>query len=222
MKKTLFFFGGLLMVSSFFTSCTKSLKNDINDLKKQVDSLNKYNSELRGQVGNITAILGANEPITSITTFIDNNNVTRTVEDTYKFKANSYSTQRMIKNDDGTYDIYIERFSDVNWNEGAWVAFTYNPVTKALTYKRGGQYWSIPNPYNGNARFDENYYSTGLTLNITINRIDVTTGDISLNFSAAGTAAYTAGINSWYVPNPGKPVSTNFAFTGKLKVLTRD
>ncbi len=222
MKNRVVFFGGLLIASSLLTSCTKNLKNDVNDLKKQVDSLNKYNSELKGQVGNLHAILGNDEPIAAVTTFVDNNNATRKVEDVYKFKANNYSTQSMIKNDDGTYDIYIERFSDVNWNEGALVGFTYNPVTKALSHKRGRHYWNNSDPYTSNARYEEDYYSNGLTLNITINHIDVTTGDISLNFSAAGTAAYTSGIYYYYVPNPGKPVSTSFTFSGKCKVFTQN
>jgi hypothetical protein len=128
----------------------------------------------------------------------------------------------MDDNGDGTYDIYIERFSDVEWYEGAWVAFTYNPTTKAVTNKRGGQYWNDEDPYYNNARYDENYVNTGLTFTITVNSLNPATGDISLNFSASGTAAYTNAVYYYYVPNAGKPVSTTFSFAGKLKVFTQN
>lgn len=215
MKKTVFFLSTLIAGASMFTSCNKDLKDDIKDLQKK-------NSELQEKVDGIEAVLGANEPILAVTTFTDNDNVTRKVEGTYKFKASNRETSSMVKNEDGTYDIYIERFSDVEWYEGAWVAFTYNPTTKAVTHKRGGQYWDNADPFYDNARYDEDSYSTGLTLTITLNNIDVATGAISLNFTAAGTADYTNGVYYYYVPNQGKPVSTSFAFTGKLSVFTQE
>jgi hypothetical protein len=222
MKKSLVILSLLVAGSTLFSSCNKKLKDDIKDLKQQVDELKKHNSELQEQVNGVENILGSNEPIIATTTFTDNNNTTRTVVGAYKFKAGNSSTQRMYDNGDGTYDIYIERFSDVEWYEGAWVAFTYNPTTKAVTNKRGGQYWNDEDPYYNNARYDENYITTGLTFSITVNSLNLATGEISLNFSASGTAEYTNAVVYYYVPNKGKPVSTTFSFTGKLKVFTQN
>jgi hypothetical protein len=219
MKKSFVIFSMLVAGATLFSSCNKKLKDDISDLEKKVNELKKHNSELQEQVNGVENILGSNEPIAATTTFVDNNDATRTITGVYKFKGGNNETQHMIKNDDGTYDIYIERISDVGWEEGAWVGFTYNPTTKAVTNKRGGQYWDDQDPYYDNVRYDEDY-TTGLTFNITVNSLNVATGDISLNFSASGTAAYTNAVEYYYVPNKGKPVSTTFTFAGKLKVFT--
>jgi hypothetical protein len=198
MKNSVIILGALLTGSVFFTSCTKDLKNDVKNLKQEVADLQ--------------SAIGSDEPITATTTFTDNNNATRTVSDTYKFKANSYRTQYMEKNSDGTYYVYIERFSDVNWNEGAWVDFDYNPTTKEVTNKEGGQYWEDSSPYGGNATYYDG--ATGCTTNITVDKFDATTGEISLKFDASATSDYDG--NS---PNPGKPMHTTFSFTGKVKLF---
>ncbi|MDF2191522.1 hypothetical protein [Paraflavitalea sp. CAU 1676] len=219
MKKPVILFGMLVAGSLAFTSCTKNLKDDVSDLKKEIDSLNKSNAELEGQVGGIEIILGANEPITATTTFTDNNNATVTVKDTYKFKAGNSSTQYAKGNSDGTYRIYIERFSDVEWYEGARVEFVYNPTTKEITQKRVRHYWDSPDNYNDNADYGTiSPTHSGLQINITVNNFNATTGEISLTVAASGDATYS-GLETYYSPNPGKPYSTSFAYTGKVKVF---
>ncbi|MGE5107338.1 MAG: hypothetical protein ACM3H8_07325, partial [Sphingobacteriales bacterium] len=106
--------------------------------------------------------------------------------------------------------------------EGAWVSFTYNPATKTVTNKRGGHYWDDQDPYYNQTLYYENGFNTGLTIDIKVNNINVATGDISLSFSASGTGAYTTGVPYYYSPNQGKANSTNFTFTGKLKIFSRN
>ncbi|NII26483.1 bZIP transcription factor [Pseudoflavitalea sp. X16] len=218
MKKSSVIFSALVAGAALFSSCNKNLKDDIRDLEKQVKELEDHNSELKEQIGDIKNSLGSDEPIEATTTFVDDNNVTRTIKDKYHFKAGNNQTQRLVQKSDGNYDIYIERFSDVMWYEGAWLAFTYNPATKEITNKRGGQYWDDEDAYYDNARYDYNLYQQGLTFNITLDSINLSTGAIALKFSATATGEYTGNAYSYYSPNPGKEMSTNFTFTGKLKL----
>jgi hypothetical protein len=196
------------------------LKSQVNDLKNQNDTLKTYNSTLQQQLKGVINSLGSDEPITATTTFTDNAGTTRTVTGVYKFKSADYSTQKAVNNGDGTYSIYVERFSDVSWYEGAWAQFTYNPTTKAVTSITGGQYWNDEDPYNDYAYYTSSYGGTGLTLAITVDKFDTTTGDFSMKFAATGTAAYTSAISSGYSPNQGKPDATNFTFTGKLRIFS--
>lgn len=205
MKKSFIIFGILLVGATSLTSCTKKLKDDIRDL--------------RSELNEVKDILGSSEPITAVSTFKDDNDVTRTIKDTYRFKAGNNSTQRMTKNSEDNYEIYIERFSDVEWYEGAWIEFTYNPATKAITNKRGGQYWDNPDSYYDNTRFEGDNVA-GLSIDINIKNIDVNTGDISLTFTASGDDAYTNSLPYYYSPNQGKSMTTTLDFAGKLKVFT--
>jgi len=219
MKKPVILFGVLMAGSLAFTSCTKNLKDDVSDLRKKMDSLTKSNAELEDEVGGMEVILGANEPITATTTFTDNNNATRTVKDTYKFKSSNYYTQRAKANSDGSYDIYVERFSEMNWNEGARVMFRYNPTTKEITGKQVRHYWDDEDNYNDRATFG--YIEpdhAGYRIDIAVNSFNTTTGEISLNVSASGDADYAAAID-YNAPNPGKPYNTNFSFKGKVKIF---
>lgn len=204
-----------------FTSCTKNLKDDISDLKKEVDSLHMSNDSIAGRLNGIDILLGANEPITATTTFTDNNNTTRTVKATYKFKAGNNGTQYARANEDGSYSIGIERFSDVEWYEGAEVEFRYHPGTKAVTAKKVYHYWDDNDIYQDRAYYGLVYEThEGLTINITVNSFNTTTGDISINVSASANADYATAVRDWnYCPNSGHPYSTTFSFTGKLKVF---
>jgi hypothetical protein len=223
MKKLLLIFG-VLIAGSPFVSCKKmkddikDLQNQANELAKQTDTLKAKHSSLKDQLDGIANAIGSDEPITATTTFEDNNGATRTVSATYNFKSTDYYTQYMINNGDGTYSIYIERFIDVDWNEGISVYFTYNPTTKAVTNESVGHYWDDNDPFYDYAYYYSGSY-TGLTKSLTVDSFNLATGAISIKFSASGTSAYTASAD---VPNPGKPVSTNFAFAGKVKLFSQD
>ena len=225
MKKLVLIFG-VLIAGSPFVSC-KKLKDDIKDLQNQADDLQKQNDTLRNrhsalkdQLDGIANAIGSDEPITATTTFEDDNGATRTVSNTYKFKSTDYYTQSLLKNSDGTYNIYVERFSDVEWYQSAWIRFTYNPTTKAVTAIEGEHYWSDADPYYNDAYYPNSTY-TGLTKTVTVDSLNLTTGATSIKFSASGTSDYTNSVGSW-TPNPGKPVSTKLTFVGKLKLFTKD
>lgn len=224
MKKLVIIFG-VLIAGSPFVSCKKlkddikDLQSQVNDLKDQNDTLKTRNSALKDQLDGIASAIGSNEPITATTTFQDNSGATRTVTASYKFKSIDYYTQSMYNNGDGTYEIYIERFGDVNWNEGVNLGFTYNPTTKAVSNIYTVHYWNDADAYYDNARYSSSY-TTGLTMNLNVESFDLATGAISLKFSASGTSAYTNAAPSYYSPNVGKPVTTNYSFIGKLRLFT--
>lgn len=219
MKKPVILFGMLVAGSLAFTSCTKNIKDDISDLKKEMDSLNKSNAELEGQVSGIELILGANEPLSVTTTFADNNNATKTIKDIYKFKASNAATQYAHGNSDGTYSISIQRFSDVEWYEGARIQFDYNPATKEITNKKIRHYWEDNDSYNDQASFGEvEAGHTGLQIAITVANFNPATGDISVTATGNGDASYSTAVGYYYAPNPGKAYSTTLSYTGKVKV----
>ena len=85
-----------------------------------------------------------------------------------------------------------------------------------------GHVWSDEDNYNDRAQYDEEEEFDGLTFNITLDKLDLSSGDISVKVSTSGTSAYTLDAPEWYVPNQGKPVSTNFSFTGKLKKFEKE
>jgi len=214
MKKSLLILGISLAGLAALPSCTKNLKEDIKDLQTQVDSLEKRNAALRDQARATRNILGSDEPITATTTYKDAAGIEKQYQDTYSLKSGNYSTQYMVDMEDGTYEVYIERFLDIDWSEGAWAEFRYDPATKTVTPSRGGQYWRSPG-------YNHAYYTSGnagCELKIDLKEIDINTGKISFDFTATGSAAYTAG-GSW--PNPGQAHTTKFSFTGKLAVFKR-
>lgn len=189
MKKTAILFGMLVAGSLAFTSCTKNLKDDVSDLKKEMDSLVKSNADLEGQVGGMEVILGANEPITAITTFTDNNNDTRTIKETYKFKSSNNQTQYAKVSNDGKYRIYIERYGNYGWNEGAVVQFVYKPSTKEISGEIVRHYWSDEDNYTDRAYYGEVQADhSGLKIDIIVNEFNTSTGEISLKVTASGTA----------------------------------
>lgn len=218
MKKNVTLPGLLMAVSVAFTACTKDLKDDISNLKKEMDSLTKSNAALEGDVGNIEMILGANEPITVTTSFTDDQNGTKTHHNTYQFKAANAATQYALGNIDGTYSINIERLGDIDWDEGAQVSFRYNPTTKEITEKAIVHYWSGLGSYNNMASYGlQAPDHAGLQMNIDLKSFNLTTGEISLTATASGNGDYSNAIN-WGAPNPGLPYNTKLSFTGKVKV----
>ena len=217
MKGYILILGISLAGTTMLPSCTKNLKDDVSDLQTQVDSLKKRNAELRDHAKATQNILGSDEPIAAVTSYKDDAGADKSYQDTYSFKAGNYSTQYMVERTDGTYEVYVERFGDVEWYEGAWFYFRYNPTTKEVTQKSGGQYWS-----NASRWFNVYYYDTytGNTVTINLKSINIATGELSLDFTGSATADYTT--NNSNFPNPGVAHNTKFPFTGKLAVLKKD
>jgi hypothetical protein len=223
MKKLVIIFG-VLIAGSPFVSCKKlkddikDLQSQVNDLGKQNDTLKNNNAALKEQLDGIANVLGTNEPMTVSTNYKDDNGGTRTVSGVYKFKSSDYQTQRLMKNNDGTYDVFVARFGDITTEEYAYFYFTYNPSTKAVTDISGAHNWENSDPYNDRIEYYGGY--SGLTMNVTVDSLNTTTGATSLKFSASGTDAYTNAISQYDSPNQGTAVSSNFSFVGKLKLFT--
>lgn len=205
MKRSIVLSGIVLFGALFFSSCTKNLKDDIRDLQKKIDD--------------ISHSLGNDEPITPVTIFKDKNGKTITIADTYKFKANDYSTQYIIKNHDGTYDVFVQRFGDVDWNDNVSVSFNYVPSTKAVTQKYCSHRWYDNGEYAGNATYNFDYFNKGLSFDINLKKIDLTTGAISFDVKINATEEYSKGVGGYYVPWDGTALSTNLSFDGKLRVF---
>lgn len=189
----------------FFSSCTKHLKDDLRQLQQQYDDLSHG--------------LGSDEPITATTTFKDEKGTTISITDTYKFKAGNYQSQSMTKLTDGTYNIDIVRFGDVDGGEGLGFSFNYNPTTKAVTRQWANHYWSDAGNYYSNALYDVSRYTKGLSFDINLGKLDVATGEISVNVKIEATEEYSKIVPAYYVPVVGSPVSTSFSFTGKLRIF---
>ncbi|MBO9635851.1 MAG: hypothetical protein J7578_22285 [Chitinophagaceae bacterium] len=188
-----------------FSSCTKHLKDDLRRLQQQYDDLSHG--------------LGSDEPITATTTFKDKKGNAISITDTYRFKSANYQTQYMIKQADGTYYIYFERFVDVQWNEGLAMSFIYNPATKEISRQQVFHYWDDNAEYNSFVQYNVAQYSDGLKFDLNLRELDVSTGNISLDVKIEGTEVYTKTAPSYYVPVVGSPVSTSFSFTGKLGIF---
>lgn len=203
MKKILIVFSVLIAGLFTFSSCNKNLKDDINELRKQLKDVSHE--------------IGADEPITVTTSFKDRNNVNRSYTGTYKIKLGGIRSQKLAKKPDGTYDIYIHRMMDIDNREHATVSFSYNPITKAITKKQVYHTWNDFSSYNPNAWYNESFHNTGLTINIDIKRLDLTTGAISLDVEASGNEEYSNTAPSYYVPRRGAALSTKLSFEGKLK-----
>lgn len=220
MRKTIYILCVLFVGSAFLSSCNKKLQEDLEALEKQV-------ADLKDQQNQTRSILGSNEPITAKTEFVDNNGDIRTINSKLYFKSNDYSTQYIEELSDGSYYIYIERFGDVEGGdngeggsngERAYIGFNYNSSTKAITNKDILHEWSENNSYSDYANYYENW-DPAPTINVTINSINVATGDISINVTASGDGEFTS---NWGGPNYGESVSTTLSFSGKLRVFEYD
>ena len=170
-------------------------------------------SDLEDRVGKIENALGTNEPFTVKFSTKNYDDVDVVDNTTYLFKSGGDSEYIGI-NPDGTMSIYIERFSDVEWNEGAWIDFDYDPTTKEITNERAGTYF-----YN---RFEQymntRFYSsdTECAITVTVNKIDTSTGLVDVSVEASTTA------NSGYNYFETKPMTGTFKFRGKLPVFEWD
>lgn len=210
----------LIAGSLAFTSCTKDLKNDISNLKKNAAAQHSKIDSIAERMDNIDIILGANEPITVTTTFADDNNSTRTIKGTYSFKSSNNVTQFARAQEDGSYLIHVERYLGIYSEERVSVLFRYDPASKEITQKEVVHEWDDADSYFDNASYGD-YYANheGLSINISVNNFNTTTGEISLAVAASGNADY-ATLMHYYNRSPNNtPYSTSFSFTGKVKIF---
>jgi hypothetical protein len=164
--------------------------------------------DLESRLDKVENALGTNEPL-AINFATKNANDMDVVEKTaYLFKAKGYYDYMEKYSDDEIY-VYVERFSDVNWNEGAWLEFYYNPLTGEATDAQAGVYfydqfgnWVNPGFYDG---------YTGNTVTATVNKLDFASGTVSVSIAASTTDV--AENNEF----SGKPMTSTFTFKGKIE-----
>src|SRR5689334_15235112 len=86
-------------------------------------------NDLEDRLDKVENALGTNEPLTIDfkTTNYDDQEIHE--QTSYLFKAKGLYNNYIEDYQDGTYYVYLERFADVAWNEGAWVEFYYNANT---------------------------------------------------------------------------------------------
>jgi hypothetical protein len=221
MKKLLLVFGVAVAVSPF-VSC-KKMKDDIKDLKNQVTDLKKENDTLKNKVGGVEDLIFS-DPISATTTFQDSTGGTKTVSGVYNLMSSDFYSQRLVKNaDNTTYSVYVSRAGDMGWDNGASIEFTYNPTTKAVTKVGGSHSWADADPYGNWVEYnptDSYYTNPGLTMTVTVDSLNLTTGATSIKFAAAGNSTWTNSSSGWYSPMHGKPVATTLNFVGKLKLYS--
>lgn len=201
MKRSFVLFCALMVGALSFSSCNKSLKDDVKDLRNQ---------------------LGFDEPITATTTFTDYKNESRTVTGVYKFKDGASGSNALIKNADGTYEIRIERSDAVHGDDGVSLYFVYNPTTQKITYKESNHYWEDFGTSNSYAYVYQNENAiAGLTFNVDIKSFDQEAGSISVEVKIEATKEYCQN-NPGNVPNRNSGFTTTYTFSGKLKKFTRN
>ncbi len=181
----------MMAIAALFSSCS-----DDEDLEKRLDK--------------VEDALGTNEPIKVDfqTTNSDNDAVLN--QTSYLFKSTYYGSEGIWPNGDGTYHVTVERFGDVEWYEGAWFNFDYDPETKEATNFYGGTYFYDNYGYDRTARFYQNM--DGNTINVDVTAFNGDTGKISLKITASSQAGYQYNIYG------EKPMNLSLSFRGTVKV----
>lgn len=166
-------------------------------------------NDLEDRVGRIEKTLGTNEPLTVEFATENSNNVAINKNATYYFKPGGDEEYMGIVGT--TVYVEIERFSDVEWYEGAYIYFEYDTETKEISDPEVTTYF---NDQFGTYRNYEFYsWSSGATINVKVNSINIETGKIDVSVEASTTANY--GYNEY----SGKPMTGSFRFKGKLPVF---
>lgn len=197
MKRSFVLFCALMAGALSFSSCNKDLKDDINELKRNI---------------------GEGEPITTTTTFTDFKNAERKVNTTFKYKVDGDYLNAMYKNSDGIYEISILRRQNTYSEAYARLQFVYDPATKKILYKDFELNWDDLGLSEGNVEVsDDDEPETGLTFNIDIKSIDLEAGTINLDVKIEGSKEYSTN-NPYEVPNRNSAFTTAFSFNGKLTV----
>lgn len=204
-----------------FSSCNKNLKDDLADVQRRIDSLDKINADLRKKLAEWGKLTGSNEPIIFNTTFEDNNGGKRQIKGMYNLKGNAGSFNAMRSTEDGKIYVKISRVGNSEVLEQIELAFFYDPESKSVSNIGCAHYWNDFDPYRNRIYYNPYLVDNGLTQELKIQKFDLQTGEIVLSYVAHADGYYTGAAGmSEYVPNPGRPVSTEFSFSGKLEKLS--
>jgi hypothetical protein len=165
--------------------------------------------ELKDRVNTLEEITGSNEPITGTLTTTNDADDDFVKKNTYYFKAGAEDTHGMWDNGDGTYYVYVERFSDVDWNNGAWFQFNYNPETGEVTNPYAGMYHEYSERYVNAYIYPGSYTDNVVT--VTVNGFNVASGKINVTVHATTSDA------SENNPFTGNALTLDLSFKGTLQ-----
>lgn len=188
MSKVQFMF--VVATAALFSSC------GINDLEDRLDKVENA--------------IGSNEPMFIDFTTKDAQDRDISLKDEFIYQASGYNSYLQV-NSDGTVDVYIENFKDVDWNVGAWASFRYDQQSKEISDINSGSYfynrfgtWTTP-------RWRDDYEGQQVSLNL--KSIDLQKGFISFEFTGTSTA------ESVYNEFQGKAMNMLLKYTGTVEVF---
>jgi hypothetical protein len=203
-KFKIFSLATLVALSTVLSSCNKKLKDDIDDLEKQV-------SDLKDQQTETNNTIGAPLSMTLTTTDDDGNPVS--VSKTYKYTPGpDYS---YIKEDaQGNYYFDLYSTEVAYWYSDAEMWGTFNPTTKTVT--NGGVYLSYYDKYKNERSPEFRQSDAFATLTYTFNNFNTVTGDVDITIVCSTTSESDYNIYS------GKPMNATFTFKGKVGAFKYD
>lgn len=184
--KSLLFIAAL---AAFISSC------GINDLEDRLDK--------------VEDALGTNEPLKVDFRTTNDDNQEVAIKKEFLFKTGGYDEYFEVYSDGWVY-VYIERFSDVEWSEGARIYFSYNLDTKEISDEGSRIYFYDKQGNWINPYFAPDYI--GHTFSIKVNSINAETGLVDVDVT--GSTSENADYNEF----EGKPMSIKLNFRGKIDV----
>lgn len=192
-----------LAVLALSTGCNKKLKKEIEEMDQKIQ-------ELESKQNQTSHLLGSDEPISLSFYTSVNTNKTINLDQNFYFKAGNFNTQYLEDNGDGTYEVYIERWEDLNGNSYSFIEFDYNPSTNVATnVELGGEF------YDSNGTFcDTRIRSTDpeATINVSVQSFNANTGTVSV--TATGSTSNSSNYNYF----AGNGMSGTWKFSGKLPI----
>lgn len=192
MKNKIVMIVSLLAFAFTVSSC---YKDDVDELRTRVDGINNT--------------LGMDAPLT--VEFDTKNDLNHAVvKNTVFYYVSHNGNYFMRETEDGFYEVYLEKYSDIDWTESAWMYFEYNPETGEVKTSQVGIRF-----YSHDLDEVETWFNDAqptADVKYTVKEFDAATGRVSFTMEANSTADYTLN----YYTN--KPMNMTASFKGNLDV----
>ena len=157
------------VMTGFFSSCNKKLKDDIKKQDEEVAALKALqeansaaNATNAANLNGVSAMIGYNSPFSmSLTTKNTADSVIKENKTYRYYTGGDYCY--MQPNGVGTWYVELSVSEIPNWNREAYLSCTYNPTTKVVTNARVNlNYYDYTYSYK-NPRLDQNDTETTAT-----------------------------------------------------------
>jgi hypothetical protein len=163
-------------------------------------------NDLEDRLDKVEDALGTNEPMIVNFSTKDDQDRDIILKTDFLFKSKGYNSYMELYPEN---EIYVEaiRFSDVDWNEGAEVSFSYNTVTKEVENISAEIYF-----YNKYGRWTRVYFGDGYsghTSNLKVNSVNTDNGTVDIELTVTTTPE---GENEF----SGKAMNLTIKFKGRL------